>query len=201
MAYKNLVKYRIDLKSVFNRTFPNREVKRGLYPLISDPMIKRAYGLAVIDEIIGRTQDERIDKNDTSFEKYSKSYARSLVGQVYGKRAGVIANLTLTGEMLASMDVQDAGKTEIYIKFVDETNAAKAHGHIHGIKRLDASGGKVVRDFFGLPKPVEEKILKGLIVGKRQEEMLLNVELLKQIESQMNINKPGEELGMEFGVG
>lgn len=197
MAYKNNVKYRIDLSTVFNRTYSNREIKRSLYPLLSDPSIKRAYGLAVIDEIINRTQDKRIDKKNAPLATYSKSYAKSLAGQVYGKRAGVRANLTLSGEMLSSMDVHNERSTSLYIMFVDETNAAKAHGHIHGIKRNDYAGKKVVRDFFGLPKDKEEQILKELIGGRRREEMLLNLDV-NALTTTQTINEPGQNIGIGF---
>jgi hypothetical protein len=192
MSYKQIVKYRIDLKSVFNRAFLKEGVKRGLYPLISDPMIKRAYGRAVIDEIVRRTQDERIDKRDNPLRGYTKAYAESLAGQVYGKSAGERANLTLTGEMLASMDVQNAGKTEIYIKFVDETNAAKAHGHINGLHNKR----KYVRNFFGLPKEVETDLLKKIIGKNRDENLILKAEIVNELEQ--SIITPGQEIEVEF---
>jgi hypothetical protein len=199
MAYKNLVKYRIDLRTVFNRVFQNKEVRNALYPYISDSTIKRAYGLAVIDEIVKRTQVKKIDKDGDSFETYSKSYAKSLNGQIYGKNAGSIADLTMTGEMLSSMDVQNAGKTQLFIKFVDEFDAAKAHGHIHGIKRNDVAGHKVIRDFFGLPQEVEDKILKDLISGKSKEESLLRLEISNQLSSKQTTEEPGQEINMEIG--
>ena len=165
MAYKGRVKYKLDLKKIFNRTYSgdSKEKRNLLRPLISDSTIKRAYGMNVIDRIIERTQSG-IDKfkGKNKFPKYSDAYINSPTFKIYRKSETPV-NLTLKGDMLRSMDVKLSEGTLLYIQFDDELEAAKAHGHINGSNNLP------VRDFFGLPESEESAILKDVIKNISRE--------------------------------
>jgi hypothetical protein len=170
--FKDKVKLKLDLNKIFSNTFATRspDFRNQIRPFLNDLEFKRAYGEAVIDRIRKRTINRKIDKNNKPFKPYSTAYAKTLKAQVYGKKAGQVANLRLTGEMLTSMKhTSKSRRTEIVIDFIDEKNAAKAHGHIHGVKpkpskKKRAKGkpapkGMPKRDFFGLPKKELNKIM------------------------------------------
>ena len=70
------------------------------------------------------------------------------------KSVGAV-NLTLTGEMLNSIELIDNNNIALTIGFKDELQAAKAHAHITG-----ANGRTPVRDFLGLPPFELSSILK-----------------------------------------
>lgn len=151
-------KLRINLLDIFNRNYSDKpyEVRRALRDVIRKSSFKDDFGLKAIDVITERTLSGK-DRFGDTFTKYSKAYKNSTIFDIYGKTSKV--NLELTGEMLASMEVRSSGD-EITIKFVDSLNAAKAHGHITG---MNGRKGGVVRDFFGLSKTEEDKVMKELI--------------------------------------
>lgn len=113
---------------------------------------KEALGQAIIDKIVERTQEQRIDKFGKKLAGYSKAYANSLDGQVGGKVQGQAANLTLSGDMLSSINIIEKTAKTITIGFDDDTENAKAFGHISGMEGHPTIKKGKVRDFFGLPK-------------------------------------------------
>jgi len=150
------VQYKLDLVQIFQRAYAGTELqkKNQLRAFISEPSLKLNYGRHVIDEIRARTSSS-IDKKSNPFKKYSKTYMKSDIFKIFGKSPKV--DMTLSGEMMASMiPVPRFTKTEVIIEFADDQND-KAHGHVNGSKLLPK------RDFFGLPKEVEERILVTLI--------------------------------------
>jgi len=152
MAYN--LKFEIDVVNLFNNTTSSNALKRAAAPTLSNASFRREFGRRVVDRITERTQDG-INKNGKAFTKYSKSYKESSVFEIYGKSSDV--NLTLTGEMLASLDVKSTPARKVVIGFQSDTQEAKAHGHIFG------GGYKKslpVRDFFGLPVKEQQEILK-----------------------------------------
>lgn len=161
------VKYTIDLNEVFKRAYKDRttEFRSKLKLAIFDPAIRRAYGMKVIDSIFDRTKKQKIDKHGKSMGKYTKGYANSLFGQVYGKRAGARVNLYASGEMLSSMIAKESQKTKVTIELLDQEQNDKAHGHINGYQNRDP---RKRRDFLGLPKKEEEKILKDILQNRGQ---------------------------------
>ena len=140
---KNSPKITINLNEMFGDEFPDSEA------------LKLAVGQAIVDRIRERTRDG-ISKDGRTFKKYSKSYIDSLPFKSFGKSAGD-TNLTLSGDMLGLMDVVDTEGGRITIGWEDDTQAAKAHGHITGAK-----GNLPVRDFFGLPQTEIEDIKEQL---------------------------------------
>lgn len=135
-------KLTINLDEMFDGEFPDSKA------------LKLAVGQAIIDRIRERTQDG-VSKDGKSLKKYSKSYKNSLTFRAFGKSDEV--NLTLSGDMLGLLDVVDDSGSDITIGWEDQTNAAKAHGHITG-----AEGRLPVRDFFGLPQKEIESIKEDL---------------------------------------
>jgi hypothetical protein len=116
----------------------------GVDEMPDDDGLKFEIGQEIIESIRENTQSGK-SRRGTDFKKYSIGYIKSLDFIAFGKSEGQV-NLTLTGDMLDSMEVSKIGRDTIEIGFMDTENAAKAAGHIKGSNNLP------VRDFFGLPK-------------------------------------------------
>lgn len=105
--------------------------------------LRRSIGQAVLDLIKEKTADGLFLEKSSGAGKYSKEYVESFEFKVYGKSPDRV-NLRASGDMLESMVLEyPEDFNKLVIQFSDETEAAKAHGHITG------SVGKK-RDFFGL---------------------------------------------------
>jgi len=171
------VKYKINMVEVFNRAYESKsvQVRNKLRPSLSDAFIRRAYGLAVIEEIEHRTVESNIDKHGKTLGRYSEEYAASLFGRIYGKKEGARVNLFASGQMMASMEPVPGSRQNITIVFSDKFNNDKAHGHINGYIKRKSS---LKRDFFGLPEIDEEKILK---------KILRNIDLVVQTQEILSI--------------
>lgn len=151
------LKLEFDVVDIFKSNNSNKNVFKSVSPILANPNFRQEYGRRLIDKIKERTQSG-VNKNGRSFKQYSQSYKESLVYEIYGKTSQV--NLTLTGEMLASMQVASTPSRKVVINFASSEQEAKAHGHIFGggYKR-----NLPVRDFFGLPKKDQYKILEETI--------------------------------------
>lgn len=101
----------------------------------------------VIDFIVERSQ-RGLDKDNNKFPGYTAEYRSSFEYQVAGK-GGV--DLTLTGEMLNSMELISHGKGFITIGFQagSEVNA-KADGNIRGTYGTSTPNSAKARDFLGI---------------------------------------------------
>jgi hypothetical protein len=152
-------KLKLNLLDIFNRNFSSKpyEVRRALREVIRRSDFKDDFGLAAIDVIVERTLSG-VDRKGEKFDGYSKVYRESDVFAIYKGRQRRV-DLKLSGEMLASMQVRSAGDS-VTVSFVDDLNAAKAHGHITG---MSGRKGGVVRDFFGLSTTEEDALMKDLI--------------------------------------
>jgi hypothetical protein len=123
----------IDLKEMFDLPF---------FP--QDDGLRQAIGQAIIDAIKAKAESSDF-LSGSSKKGYSKEYAESDEGVVYGKKAGAKANLTASGDMLNSMDVSlPSNNNKLEIFFIDNLESNKAHGHVNGSNILPK------RDFFGL---------------------------------------------------
>lgn len=153
------VSYNLDLRQIFDRAYKSerRDLRDALRELLSDPAVKREYGLRVVEQIRQNTQSG-IDKKGKDFPKYSKAYIESTVFEIYNKSASDV-NLTLTGEMLSSMDVNINKPMMISVYFPDKENNDKAHGNITG----QNGKRKAKRDFLGLPPEQEDQLLQDTI--------------------------------------
>lgn len=168
------VKYRIDLINVFDQAFASKgaAIRSKLRPLVSEPEVRREIGRVAVDRIIERTHDLNIDKNSRPFPGYSKSYTKALPYKVYKKTGEV--NLTLTGEMLASMVVKADNKYYIDIVMADQLNNDKAHGNIHGSYGRQPSKKKA-RDFLGLPDKEISEIVKAVVIDASGSRLDINI--------------------------
>jgi len=116
---------------------------------------ERELRLAIAQRIIDHIK-ERTESGETvrggSFAPYSKEYKKSTVFQLL--KDGSKVNMTLTGNMLSSMDVLADGPNTIRIGFADEQERLKAFNHNTGDTLPK-------RPFFGVTtKEAKEVILK-----------------------------------------
>jgi len=161
----------------------SRAKRKAFAPLIKQRAIKVEFGNRCIDEIKRRTLAGE-DKNGKTFKgskgrparkgkkaikgsgagKYSQSYRESLAYTIYGKTNKV--NLKLTGEMHAHINVLKVDPSGVIIGIKDSTQEKKARGHING------SGYLPIRDFWGLSKDDQTKILKGVLKDFNDEDSI-----------------------------
>lgn len=117
------------------------DLKKILGVDVSDlPELKRAFGQAVIDHIVERTESGT-DRNGNKFQAYAKEYKESDAFKAFGKTNKV--NLSLSGDMLSLLDiVEDKGNT-LKIGWREDVENAKAYNHNVGdtVKK---------RPFFGI---------------------------------------------------
>lgn len=145
-SIKNM-RVKFDLEEIFGVTLGGKKA------------LRQALGQAIIDRMESRTKNSK-DINDRQFVKYSKQYRESDDFKAAGKTGKV--NMTLSGDMLADVDILRDTPKEITIGFNDPDESAKAHGHVTGAVRKD---GKA-RDFFGLSnkdiKAIKQEFLPDL---------------------------------------
>lgn len=129
----------------------------ALGQLSSVPEIREAFFQAVIDKMVERTERSR-DIENKLFEKYSESYKNSLAFKVFGKSR---VNMTLTGDMLGSLDKIDETRDTMTIGITGDENILKAFAHITGYEGHPTLDGKVKpRDFFGITDKEIQEITK-----------------------------------------
>lgn len=109
-----------------------------------DDGLRQSIGQAIIDEIRKKAEDGDFLSGSTK-KGYSKAYAESDAGVIYGKKTGAKVNLTASGDMLNSLTLElPDSSNRIDIAFIDSDESRKAHGHVNGSEVLPK------RDFFGL---------------------------------------------------
>lgn len=125
---KQIIEQEIDLEDVF-----------GIDLAEAPRAFKESFAQAVIDTILERTERGnglRFDSRGRATQvvlksPYSKEYAESLEFKAAGKSKGRV-NMTLTGDMLASVDVLGISGNKIRIGIEDGTQVLKAFNHITG---------------------------------------------------------------------
>ena len=147
------------------------------------PALKNALAQAIIDHIVSRTQDGKGMRfggygSGTGLKlksPYSKEYQESLEFKAAGKKATEV-NMTLTGDMLASLDVISTRGNKIKIGISDDLQILKAFNHItgdtvperpwFGVNRdeLEQIGGNFSSDF--------SRLRTSDIVNSRQQKLL-----------------------------
>jgi hypothetical protein len=130
----------------------------------------------MIDLMISRTREDHVSVDGESFEKYSDSYKKSDKFSEYGKSNSV--DMTLTGDMLGSIDVIEDAEDYIVLGLADDQNG-KAHGHMVGANNLP------VRRFFGVNKADIENI-KGAYASDfesiRAEKPTTAADIMKELD-------------------
>lgn len=128
-------------------------------PMPTDVDVDReAVAYAVIDEIVERTQNRSRNKDGRKFSNYSKAYIKSLDFELAGKSKKV--NLTMTGDMLAALDLLEADDKKItigYEKNSDEND--KAEGNIKGTYGDEGRKRKTPRNFLGISNKALARII------------------------------------------
>lgn len=108
----------IDLRELFGVNFTGHDA------------LKQAIGQAIIDKIVERTKSGK-SVYGKQFAGYSNEYADSPDFKAFGKSKSKI-NLTMSGEMLDTMDIVDVRGDKITIGWSDDTENAKAYNHNTG---------------------------------------------------------------------
>lgn len=111
--------------------------------------LRLAIAQAVIDRIVERTQEENVDREGKRFAGYSEEYEDTTAFQLL--KDGSV-DMTLTGNMLNSIDVLNHGPNTIQIGFRSQRERDKAYNHNTGDTVPE-------RAFFGL----DESEFKSLV--------------------------------------
>lgn len=111
--------------------------------------LRLAIAQKIIDHIKERTESGKTVSGG-SFAPYSKEYKKTTIFNLL--KSGTTPDLTLTGNMLASMDVLGEGPNTVRIGFGDELERLKAFNHNTGdtVPR---------RPFFGVSKDEAKRIV------------------------------------------
>jgi len=133
-----------------------------------------AIGQAIVEYIRERTQSGR-GVGGKSFPAYSKSYMKSLDFRVSGKTKKV--NLTLSGDMLAQLDVIKQKRGEIVVGYDPSDEVApRVEGNVRGTYGNPTPLKGKARPFLGLTEKEKEKILKDFPIDEISK---LNEEILR----------------------
>ena len=152
----------------------------------------------IIDYMIDRTLQSK-DKNNREFKPYSSEYKKSLDFKNAGKTKKV--NLTLSGDMLASMELLHNRKGAItigYKKGSEENDKAQGNrtGQYGSTRKtkIDPKSGKRVsrsykpRDFLGISRrDLNNKVLNKFPLRKKEE-------LVEQTELTLTTKSLSEQL-------
>jgi hypothetical protein len=159
---------------------------------------REAIAQEIIDYMIDRTLKSK-DKNNRNFKPYSKEYKQSLDFKNAGKTSKV--NLTLSGDMLVSMDLLNSRKGSItigYQKGSEEND--KAEGNIKGTygstrkTKIDPKTGKRVprqikkRDFLGISgNDLRSKILSKFPLTRKEDlaEQVATTQITQSLSEQL----------------
>jgi hypothetical protein len=131
----------------------------------------------VIDHIIERTREDNKDKDGKAFPKYSSTYKKSLNFKIAGK--GNRVDLTLTGEMMDSLQLLSESKGKIVIGY--DKSDKDLNGKVEG-NRLGTYGqSKPVakpRDFLGIQETKLKQIEKPYLDEEKLEMKLEEFDLI-----------------------
>lgn len=163
----------IDLRDVVSTAYSNK-VADKVRPLISRSDFRSLFGNRIADEVVRRTRDDNKSWKGKSLGKYSKEYKKSLVFQVY--KDGDPVNLTLTGDMLDTLNSRNDGRYAVMIQ-VAERNKGKALGHITGQYGKKGRAFSGDRDFLGMNDKDIVKIFKETVKDYNSESLLVAAEL------------------------
>ena len=149
---------RINMLNIVKSISNDSQFLNAFIPFIRQEGLKQEFGARYIDKILERLDDGKGKEGKFTGRagKYSKQYIKSEAFRAYGKDPDTV-NLKLSGSMRADISVVDTYTTGVIIGFIDPEQEQKALGHIRGRRKLPK------RDFWGLPKQEEEKLMKEVI--------------------------------------
>lgn len=169
--------------------------KSSFYFSVNIPIDLNAYqrkdlGVRIINKVIDRTRNEFKDKNNQKFKgKYSDKYSKSLDFKIAGKKANEI-DLTLTGDMLDSLEILEHGPGYIDIGYKSSYNGlGKVEGNVTGL--YGKHGKTSPRDFLGITKKDIDDLINEIDLGLPRE--ITNREINK------TVNKIIQNIGLENG--
>lgn len=111
------IEQEIDLEKLFGVDLSDNEA------------IKSAVGQVLIDRMLARVEGGVGYGGQKLKSPYSKAYSESLEFKAAGKSRTKV-NMTLTGDMLASVNVKSDGSKVVL--YVDESEVPKAYNHLTG---------------------------------------------------------------------
>lgn len=132
-----------------------------------DPDLLTIIGERIIEKMLARVTEDNKGINGRQLKKpYSKAYINSAAFDAYGKSPNDI-NMTLTGDMLADIDVLKSTPKKIVIGFTSDDQIPKAYNH-------NVGDTLPKRPFFGLNekeiKEIRQEFLKEVrSLGKGNE--------------------------------
>lgn len=126
------IEQEIDLKELFG------------VDLSEDESLKQAIGQVLVDTMLTRAESGKGIGGVKLKSPYSKTYANSIEFKAAGKSKGKV-NMTLTGDMLAAVNVVSTDGNKIKIGIDDDEQVAKAYNHQVG-------DTVPARPFFGFTK-------------------------------------------------
>lgn len=125
----------------------------------NDAELVREIAQGLIDYMVARVEAGKgIGGVDLAEQSYSQTYSKSLKFAAASK--GKKVNMTLTGDMLRSIDLLSEDGSVVVIGIEDETERAKAYGHQTGFRNHPTIKKAKPRRFFGLTSGEIEKVLK-----------------------------------------
>lgn len=138
--------------SLQKKTLEENEVSTeiNLNKLLGDLSKNESVRAVFFEAALGRLEERLSEGRGVNGElaPYSESYKDSLAFKVFGKSSTV--NMQLTGDMFAAINVLDSKGDNLKIGIDDELEAAKAYGHMTGMKGHPTLDGKVKkRNWFG----------------------------------------------------
>lgn len=156
----------IDLKSLLGESAKNESIRQVFFEAAFDKMLAR------LDQ--GRGVDGKL-------HAYSKSYKESLAFAAFGKSNTV--NMQLTGDMVQSVTVLDSSQSKLKIGIDDSEQAAKAYGHITGMKGHPTLDGKVPeRNWFGWKDSELIKIADAIKPEINKKNLISDAAILKLLD-------------------
>lgn len=157
--------------------------------------VKEAIAVEIISAIRKRTlKGKDVDGNPWAGKagEYSKSYVKSVDFKAAGKSKGDI-NLTLSGDMLASIELLETKNNKVRIGFEEGSQEnAKADGNIRGTYGKPRANKAKARPFLGLSDEDLAKILKKYpkdTADDRAEAVLKANEKIEKRLNKVNLNE------------
>jgi hypothetical protein len=155
-------------------------LKELMGDLSNNKVVRNVFLQMALDKL-----QERLDSGrgvDGKLAPYSQSYKDSASYKIWGKSSTV--NMQLSGDMLAAIKELNSSNGKIKIGIDDSTEAAKAYGHMTGMKGHPTLAGKVpVRNWFGWTDKELEQIATELTPeAATQKETITDQDVLRILE-------------------
>jgi hypothetical protein len=169
--------------------------------IASDPVLVRKIAQGIIDYMVDRAKSGRgLGRKDLK-SPYSKSYSESLTFKAAGKSRNDV-NMTLSGDMLRSIDILEEDGASVVIGIDDDVDAPKAYGHQTGFEgHPTIPSGKYKRPFFGVTADeVKKQVLPKFKAEIDQSAGARTISSLESQEAAISFIQGIRRLGQLFEV-